>query len=41
MLKNHLVKGWFSLDEARTKEKIKHSPKVLGWVLEVENMKTL
>ena len=29
---------WFSLDGARTKEKIKHSPRVLGWVLEVDNI---
>ena len=29
---------WFSLDEARTKEKIKHSPRVLCWVLEVDNI---
>ena len=29
---------WFSLDEARTKEKIKHSPRALCWVLEVDNI---
>ena len=29
---------WFSLDEARTKEKIKHSPRVLCWALEVDNI---
>ncbi len=29
---------WFSLDEARTKEKIKHSPKILCWILEVDNI---
>ena len=29
---------WFSLDEARTKEKIKHSPSALSWVLEVDNI---
>ena len=29
---------WFSLDEDRTKEKIKHSPRTLCWVLEVENI---
>ena len=29
---------WFSLDEARTKEKIQHSPRVLCWVLEVDNI---
>ena len=29
---------WFSLDEARTKEKIKHSPRALCWVLEVKNI---
>ena len=29
---------WFSLDEARTKEKIKHSPRALCWVLEVNNI---
>ena len=29
---------WFSLDEARTKEKIKHSPRVLCWVLEVDSI---
>ena len=29
---------WFSLDEFNIKEKIKHSPKVLCWVLEVENI---
>ena len=31
-------KKWFSLDEAETKEKIKNSPKVLCWVLEVDNI---
>ena len=29
---------WFSLDEARTKEKIKQSPRALCWVLEVDNI---
>ena len=29
---------WFSLDEARTKEKIKHFPRALCWVLEVDNI---
>ena len=29
---------WFSLDETRNKEKIKHSPKALCWVLEVDNI---
>ena len=29
---------WFSLDEIRTKEKIKHSPRALCWVLEVDNI---
>ena len=29
---------WFSLDEVRTKEKIQHSPRVLCWVLEVDNI---
>jgi len=29
---------WFSLDEPRTKEKIKFSPRVLCWVLEVDNI---
>ena len=29
---------WFSLDEERTKEKIKHSPRALCWVLEVDNI---
>jgi len=29
---------WFSLDEKRTKEKIKHSPRTLCWVLEVDNI---
>jgi len=29
---------WFSLDEHRIKEKIKHSPKALSWVLEVDNI---
>ena len=29
---------WFSLDEARTKEKIQHSPRALCWVLEVDNI---
>ena len=29
---------WFSLDEASTKEKIKHSPRALCWVLEVDNI---
>jgi hypothetical protein len=29
---------WFSLDETITKEKIQHSPRVLCWVLKVENI---
>jgi len=29
---------WFSLDDANTKEKIKFSPKLLCWVLEVDNL---
>ena len=29
---------WFSLDEARTKEKIKFSPRPLCWVLAVDNI---
>jgi hypothetical protein len=29
---------WFSLDEEKTKEKIKHSPRALCWVLEVDNI---
>ena len=29
---------WFSLDEPRTKEKIKHSPRALCWVLEVDDI---
>ena len=29
---------WFSLDEVTTKEKIKHSPRALCWVLEVDNI---
>ena len=29
---------WFSLDEAKTKEKIKSSPRALCWVLEVDNI---
>ena len=29
---------WFSLDEARTKEKIQHSPRALCWILEVDNI---
>ena len=29
---------WFSLDETRTKEKIKNSPKVLCWVLGVDDI---
>jgi len=31
-------KRWFSLDDANTKEKIKFSPKLLCWVLEVDNL---
>jgi len=29
---------WFSLDETKTKEKIKHAPKTLSWVLAVDNI---
>ena len=29
---------WFSLDDANTKEKIKFSPRLLCWVLEVDNL---
>ena len=29
---------WFSLDETKTKEKIKFSPRLLCWVLEVDNL---
>ena len=29
---------WFSLDEERTKEKIKHYPRALCWVLKVDNI---
>ena len=29
---------WFSLDEASIKEKIKKSPRLLCWVLEVDNI---
>ena len=29
---------WFSLDDANTKEKIKFSPRLLCWVLEVDNI---
>ena len=29
---------WFSLDDTKTKEKIKHFPRPLSWVLEVDNI---
>ena len=32
---------WFSLDESSIKEKIKKSPRLLCWVLEVDKLKIL